>query len=110
MTIHDLAAIHLKAGGTLRSKEQDDSKKVETPGIAEIRNPDRVEISEEARILASQAESGDEAQAAVIQGKESLTEKQILEIRRWVDDGFYDLPTTVEEVARRILESGDLDL
>ena len=42
-------------------------------------------------------------------GHDALAREQILEIRRWIDDGFYDLPTTVEEVARRILESGDLD-
>jgi len=104
MTIHDLAASHLKAGGPLRPKEPNGSKEKGGPkAVGEGRGADKVEISDEAKLLAAQAEAGVEEQ-------EELSEARVLEIHRWIDDGFYDLPTTVEEVARRILNSGDLDL
>jgi len=104
MTIHDLAASHLRPGGPLRPKEEDGSKEKGGPkAVGEARSPDKVEISDEAKLLAAQAEAGVEEQ------EEGLSEARILEIHRWIDDGFYDLPTTVEEVARRILISGDLD-
>jgi len=103
MTIHDLAASHLRAGSSLRPKELNGSKEKEGPReVAEAKGPDKVEISEEAKLLAAQAE----AEAAE---EEGLPKEVVLRIRRWIDDGFYDLPTTVEEVARRILASGDLD-
>ncbi len=38
----------------------------------------------------------------------SLSEERVLEIRRRIADGFYELQTTVDEVAQRIFESGDL--
>jgi hypothetical protein len=104
MTIHDLAASHLRAGSSLRPKELNGSKdKDGLEAVSEARGPDKVEISDEARTLAAQADATPE------EGNE-LSEERILLIRRWIDDGFYDLPTTVEEVARRILASGDLDL
>lgn len=104
MTIHDLAASHLRAGSTLRPKELNRSKEKDGPTeVPEVRGPDKVEISDEARLLAAQAE-------ADADGAEELSQERIMEIRRWIDDGFYDLPTTVEEVARRILASGDLGI
>jgi len=40
--------------------------------------------------------------------KANLSEERVLEIRRRIADGFYELQTTVDEVAQRIFESGDL--
>jgi hypothetical protein len=103
MTIHDLASSHLRAGNTLRPKELNGSKEKDGPKpVAEVRGPDKVEISEEAKLLALQIESE-------VKEQKELLEAQVLQIQRWIDDGFYDLPTTVEEVARRIMASGDLD-
>ena len=109
MTIHDLAALHLRIDKTLKSKENDGSKdKPVVRGVAEARSPDKVEISEEAKLLASQAQQTAQEREAGIEERRELSKEQGLEIRRWIADGFYDLPTTVEEVARRILASGDL--
>ena len=56
MTIHDLAASHLKAGGPLRPKELNGSKEKGGPkAVGEGRGPDKVEISDEAKLLAAQA-------------------------------------------------------
>jgi anti-sigma28 factor (negative regulator of flagellin synthesis) len=109
MTIHDLAAIHLRAGKTLKADEAEGSK--EKPVVqraAEVRSPDKVEISEEARQLASKAQQTYQERDAEIEERREFSKEQVLEIRRWIADGFYELPTTVEEVARRILASGDL--
>ena len=104
MTIHDLAASHLRAGSTLRPKELNGSKDGDGPkALSEVRGPDRVEISREAKLLASRSEADVEEQG-------EMSEEQVLKIRRWIEDGFYDMPATVEEVARRILASGDMDL
>ena len=109
MTIHDLAAIHLRASKTLKSDEAEGSKeKPVVRSVAEVRSPDKVEISEEARRLAVQAEQTVQEREAEIEERREISKEQVLEIRRWIADGFYELPTTVEEVARRILASGDL--
>ena len=42
--------------------------------------------------------------------KANLSEERVLEIRRRIADGFYELQTTVDAVAQRIFESGDLHL
>jgi hypothetical protein len=172
MTIYDLTSSQPKVGRTRGVTESGGGKeKVLTQGVPPTRRADKVEISEEAKILAFQVANETEEQGeveqdaprpgmaevkkdgdaekgqAVLAGavaeveeeagrdakvrdrlvieddygsektlgmitvaeKEAMSEAKILEIRRWIDDGFYDLPTTVEEVARRILESGDLE-
>jgi hypothetical protein len=102
MSIHDLAASHLRAGNSLRPKELNGSRAREGPAaVPEPKSPDKIEISAEAKLLAAQAEEAPEE-------KQEISQEAVMQIRRWIDDGFYDLPTTVEEVARRILESGDL--
>jgi len=103
MTIQDLGASLMRAGASIRPKDPDEDRGDGKIGSAsEVKSPDTVEISAEARLLAARADERPK------QGQ-ALSEERILEIRRWIDDGFYDLPTTVEEVARRILASGDLD-
>lgn len=103
MTIHDLAASHLRAGSSLRPKELNGSKEKDGPKAVDgAKGPDKVEISAEAKLLAARAQDRMEEKA-------DLPEERVMEIRRWIADGYYDLPTTVEEVARRIFASGDLD-
>ncbi len=104
MTIHKLAASHLMAEAALQSQEAPRAREKDGPkGVAGAKRPDRVEISPEARVLASQnREELDEG--------EGLSERQLNQIRQRMLDGFYDLPSTAEEVARRILASGDLSL
>lgn len=102
MTIHDLAASHLRAGSSLRPKELNGSKEKDGPKAVDgAKGPDKVEISAEAKFLAAQAHD--------VEDTADMPEERVLEIRRWIAEGYYDLPTTVEEVARRIFASGDLD-
>ena len=110
MTIIDLAAIHLRANKTLKSDDADGSKdRPVVRGAEKARSPDKVEISDEARRLASEVEQTFQERQAEVEERREFSEQQVLEIRRWIADGFYDLPATVEEVARNILASGDLD-
>jgi hypothetical protein len=111
MTIHDLAALHLRTEKTLKSRDADGSReKPVVRGVSEARGADKVEISDEARLLASQAEETPQEREAEVEERRELSKEQVLEIRRWIADGFYELPTTVAEVAQRILASGDLDI
>ena len=64
-----------------------------------VERTDRVELSPEARALAARLDAGE---------ADTLTPERIAELRRKIQDGAYDSPGTVEAVARRILESGDL--
>jgi len=104
MDIHDLAAIHLQAGSGLLRRELNGSKEVkELRAVSENRGPAKVEISEEARFLAAHERDA-------IEHLSELPEERVLEIHRWIGSGSFHLPTTLEEVARRILASGDLGL
>ena len=64
-----------------------------------VERTDRVELSPEARALAARLETGE---------ADTLTPERIAELRRKIQEGAYDRPDTVESVARKILESGDL--
>jgi hypothetical protein len=57
---------------------------------------DRVEISDEGRALSSQS------------GISSLSPDRMMEIQHRIESGTYDTPDMAEEVARRLLISGDL--
>lgn len=61
---------------------------------------DRVEISSEGRARA--------AEAAPPEG--SLPPERLTEIRRRIAEGVYDSDAVLEAVARRIIQSGDLDV
>jgi anti-sigma28 factor (negative regulator of flagellin synthesis) len=62
--------------------------------------PDRVELSPEARALAARLEQGGEG--------EELTPERIAALRQRIREGAYDAPEMAAEVARRVLDSGDL--
>jgi len=103
MTINHLLSSQVRAGGIQRPKGEGDSKVKKESGETPTRGrADTVEISPEARVLAS-ADPGE------VQGGEALSAERIAEIRQRVDDGTYDSPEVAEEVARQILNSGDLD-
>jgi len=111
MTIHDLSAIRQKAIRDLKSEDSESPKdRPVVRGIPGMRGSDKVEISEEARRLASEARESVQEQEVEAEERRELSKERVMEIRRWIDDGFYDLPTTVAEVARRIMDSGDLDI
>ena len=59
---------------------------------------DQVDISDEARALAAQA--GADAVP--------VTQAKLAEIQARLDSGFYDQPDVAKDIARRILEAGDL--
>jgi ribosomal protein S12 len=68
--------------------------------VQAVRRIDRVRISDEGRALIAPAPNG--ADSA------ELTAEQMVEIRRRIRDGEYNSLEAVNEVARRILASGDL--
>ena len=70
------------------------------PPVAPAGSADRVELSPEARALAARLEHAGEG--------EELTPERIAELRQRIREGVYDSPAVAEEVARRVLESGDL--
>lgn len=103
MTIHDLTASYLRAGSSLRQKELNCSEEKDGPKVVDgAKCPARVETPVDSKLRATQAQ-------ARIEERTDLPEEQVLEIRQRITDGFYELPSTVEEVALRILGSGDLD-
>ncbi|HET7275514.1 MAG TPA: flagellar biosynthesis anti-sigma factor FlgM [Longimicrobiaceae bacterium] len=69
--------------------------------VSAPQRPDQVEISEAGRALAAQI--GTEAASAG-----ALTGERVAEIRQRVLTGAYDSTAIVEEVARRMLSSGDI--
>lgn len=61
---------------------------------------DTVEISQEARELAAQADAGAVAGA--------LSPERLVELRRWLAAGGHNDPKVLKQVAERLLESGEL--
>lgn len=72
-----------------------------TAPVDRARPADQVEISEEGRAMAYGPDGVSEA-------GESLSPERASELRLRIADGTYDSPEMMEEVARRIVESGDL--
>lgn len=102
MTIYDLVPGHLRGGGAVRPKEGDGaSRRDRVGGIGAPDRADKVEISAEGKALAAQQLRADE-------GGEGLSPERLEVIRRRMEDGTYDSPRVAEEVARRLLDSGDL--
>ncbi len=75
------------------AKERDDGA-----GAARPERADRIEISAEGRSL-----------AARMLGAELAPAGDLDEVAARIRAGFYDDPAVLDEVARRLLESGDLD-
>lgn len=61
---------------------------------------DRVEISAEGRILAARLEAQ----------HETLSPERVAVIRERIAEGMYDTPEVIENVARKLMERGDLGL
>ncbi len=104
MTINHLMASHLRAAGIQRQEgEKDPKAKDEASGTVSNDRSDKVEISQEGRVLSSQGSGGlDEGSA--------LTQERLAEVRQRMDAGTYEAPEVAEEVARQILISGDLEI
>ena len=66
----------------------------------DTRDADRVEISDEARALA-QSEAPERPEG-------TLEQERLADLCRRVQARYYDAPDVAEDVARRILDSGDL--
>ena len=60
---------------------------------------DLVEISDEARALAAQDAAAPET---------SLGAERVLELRRWIQAGGFDAPEVIDQVARRLIERGEV--
>lgn len=67
---------------------------------SEVRGSDRIDLSEEGRAA---ARDGVEAMP-----EGTLAVDRLMDVRRRVQARFYDAPDVVEQVARRIIERGDL--
>lgn len=98
MTIRDVLTSHLRTHGPARVKEPRGSKEKDSEETTSQSRSDRVELSEEGQAMASQA------------AHEGLSPERLEEIARRIDDGTYDSEEVAEEVARRLLNSGDLEI
>jgi anti-sigma28 factor (negative regulator of flagellin synthesis) len=98
MTIRDVLISHLRANGpsqvrALRNPKEKDSERAPLQDRS-----DRVELSEEGQAMASEA------------AQEGLSPERLDEIVQRMEDGTYDTEAMAEEVARRLLSSGDLEI
>lgn len=103
MTINHILPSEIRANELKRSNGTGENRAKEKPeGTSPGARSDRVEISQEGRILSAKAnEATEEAQG--------LSQDVLEEIQRRIEDGTYDSPEMAEEVARQILNSGDLE-
>jgi|GEM_PF-3490220 len=72
-------------------------------GTEAVSRADRVEISEEGRLLAARLD-----QASATTGGEVELPEWIQSIRAKIAEGAYDTPEVIEDVARKLIASGDL--
>jgi anti-sigma28 factor (negative regulator of flagellin synthesis) len=102
MAIYELGPRVLGPDGPSRTRDKDDAaEKKAVTSVRPTERMDRVEISDEARAMATQ---GGASQRPV----STLSAERLEEIRERIDSGAYDTPEMAEEVARRLLVSGDL--
>ncbi len=103
MTINHVLPSQVRAGSVQTPKgEKDDKAKDGSQGADPKGRSDRVEISPEGRVLSSQSAAGS-------QDAEAVSEGRLSQIRDRMRDGTYDTPDVAEEVARQIINSGDLE-
>lgn len=98
MTIRDVLISHLRTHDSDRVREERGTGEKKLRDKPAPERTDTVELSEEGQALASHA------------GLEGLSTERLEEISRRIDDGTYDTEEVAEEVARRLLKSGDLGL
>jgi len=103
MTINHILPSEIRANELKRSNGtgQNRAKGTSQEAAPEARS-DRVEISQEGLTLSAKA--NDETE-----GAQSLSKDVLEEVHRRIEDGTYDSPEVAEEVARQILNSGDLE-
>lgn len=80
----------------------DAAKKQGAQPVAPAQRSDRVQISDAGRALAAQQVDGAE------QPRAELSPERVAEIRQRILGGAYNSVEVVEEVARRMLERGDI--
>ena len=104
MTIHHILPSQIRANELKRSNGAEPGKAREKDDSASspVRS-DRVEISQEGLVLSANAQDG-------LEEADGLSRRVLEEIQKRVEDGTYDSPEVAEEVARQILNSGDLEL
>lgn len=73
------------------------------PAVSPAQRSDKVQISEAGRALAAQASAAPQET-----GEASLSPERVQEIRNRILQGAYDSLDSVQEVARRMLERGDI--
>ena len=96
MSINKIGSDLIRPFGPKGARSSSGDSRVGDPVEETSRAPraDRVEISQEGRELAAQA---------------GLGEARSAEIRERIDSGFYNDPQVVDQVARRVFASGDLE-
>lgn len=97
--IGPLDSLRSKIAERLRNRGSEDAAGDSGDGTSRVQDSDQVDLSDAGRALADRVQSEDEV----------LTPERTEELRQRVADGVYDEPEVMEETARRILESGDLE-
>lgn len=97
MAIDPTRSLDVRARAAEAAAELNDRQQADAADRTTVRG-DQVEISDEARALAKKGDAGGVPE----------TQARLAEIQDRLDTGFYDQPDVVKDVARRILEAGDL--
>jgi negative regulator of flagellin synthesis FlgM len=87
-----------------RSNEESAAKKAVSQPAASVERSDKVEISDVARQLAASTRGVDEASAT----RAELTPERVSAIREKILKGAYNSIEVVDQVARKMLASGDI--
>ncbi len=103
MTIRHVANDLIRPAGAGKASDVDGKKDKDAPSeVARVERADRVEISDQGRALAEQAEP-------VAGAGQDLTPARAAAIQERIESGVYDRSDFAREVASRLLSSGDLD-
>ncbi|TVP45406.1 MAG: flagellar biosynthesis anti-sigma factor FlgM [Gemmatimonadales bacterium] len=105
MSMQPISGDILKGVGARRTEESRGAgpRVPLTSPVQRAERADRVEISQEGRAQAMKAARGEG-------GVSPLGSERLDNIRARIDDGTYDQPEVLEQVARKLLSSGDLGL
>jgi hypothetical protein len=98
MTIDPTRSLDIRARAAARAAEPADRDPKAQADAKSAGRADQVDISDAARALAQGGEP-DGIPVALA---------RLAEVQERLDSGFYELPDTISDVARRLLDSGDL--
>jgi anti-sigma28 factor (negative regulator of flagellin synthesis) len=98
MTIDPTRSLDIRARAAARAAEPTDRDQKAQADAKSGNRADQVDISDAARALAREGEA-DGIPVALA---------RLAEVQERLDGGFYELPDTIADVARRLLDSGDL--